>query len=360
MTQKKTTLFILTPGFPSSEEESTCLPAQQVMVRSLKRKFPFVQFIILTFEYPFTKTPYRWGGNPVYPFGNRDRGKWQRITTWWKVWKKMEALRRENEVIGIFSFWHGECALLGTYFARLHRLKHYNWILGQDAREGNRYVSLTRPRAEELLAISESVADSFYIHHSIKPRHILPNGIDPTMFPFRGICRDIDILGAGSLTPLKCYSTWVDVAGALADSRPGLKAVLCGKGPEASLLRQRIIDGHWQQSLRLEGEVPHPELLGIMQRCKVFLHPSSYEGFSTACLEALYAGAHVVSFTYPTHGTIDHWHVVYSAEEMEAVARGLLEDPYTDYSPVYPHSMEDNASALMKLFSDDTVPGSLH
>jgi glycosyltransferase involved in cell wall biosynthesis len=270
---------------------------------------------------------------------------------WWRVWRKMEALRKTNEVIGIFSFWHGECALLGTYSARLHHLKHYNWILGQDAKEDNKYVSLTRPRAEELLAISESVADTFYIHHSIKPSHILPNGIDPSLFPFRGIRKDIDILGGGSLSPLKRYGIWVEVAGSLSERRPGLKAMLCGKGPEGPVLKQRIFEKNWQHHLFLLGEVPHQELLGLMQRCKVFLHPSSYEGFSTACLEALYAGAHVVSFTTPTHGLLDHWHVVYSQEEMETVARELLEDPYTDYSPVSPHLMEDNASAVMKLFA---------
>jgi glycosyltransferase involved in cell wall biosynthesis len=170
------------------------------------------------------------------------------------------------------------------------------------------------------------------------------------MFPYRGICKDIDILGGGSLTSLKRYSIWVDVAGAIADKRAGLNAVLCGKGPEGPALKQKILDNRWQHNLRMEGEVPHQDLLGLMQRCKVFLHPSSYEGFSTACLEALYAGAHVVSFTCPTHGLLDHWHVVYSPEEMEAVALQLLEDPFTDYSPVYPHSMEDNASAVMNLF----------
>ena len=347
---KKTTLLILTPGFPSCEEDSTCLPSQQIMVRSLKKKFPFVQFVILTLEFPHTKLPYRWGGNQVFPFDNRNRGRWQRAKTWGKVWRKMESLRKENELIGIFSFWHGECALLGTWFARLHRLKHYNWILGQDAREGNRYVSLTRPRSEELVAISESVANAFYIHHSVKPGHIVPNGIDPNLFPFRGVRRDIDILGAGSLTPLKRYVMWVDIAGALAEKRPGLKGVLCGKGPEAGLLKQKIRERHWQDNLHLAGELPHQELLGLMQRCKIFLHPSSYEGYSTACLEALYAGAHVISFTCPDHGHIDHWHVVYSPEEMEAKALELLEDCYTEYSPVMLHSMEDNASAVMKLF----------
>ena len=349
-TAKKTTLLILTPGFPSCEDESACLPAQQIMVRALKKKSPFVQFIILTFEYPFTKEPYRWGGNLVYPFDNRNKGKGQRLLMWARVWKKMEALRKENHVIGVFSFWHGECALVGKYFSRVHGLRHYNWVLGQDAREGNKYVALTRPRAEELLAISESVADTFYIHHSVKPRHILPNGIDPALFPYKSVSKDIDVLGAGTLKPLKRYSMWMEIVGSLAERMPGLRATLVGKGPEAGRLKQTIQERRLQDNVTLAGELPHRDLLGLMQRCKVFLHPSSYEGFSTACLEALYAGAHVISFTYPTRQPIDHWHRVFTQEEMEAKALELLSDPGTDYSPVYPYSMEDNAASVMQLF----------
>jgi glycosyltransferase involved in cell wall biosynthesis len=347
---KKNTLLILTPTFPSCEADSTGTSAQQVMVRTLKKKFPFVQFIILSFEYPFTKTPYRWAGNQVIPFDGRNRGRWKKLGTWLRVWRTMTSIHKANELIGIFSCWHGECALLGKYFAQFHGLKHYNWILGQDAHENNRYVSLIRPRSEELLAISESVADSFYIYHSIKPGLILPNGIDPSQFPYRGILRDIDVLGAGALTPQKQYALWVQVAGSLSERRGSLRAMLCGEGPQAGYLCQLIRDHDWQDHLSLCGEIPHRELLGLMQRCKIFLHPSSFEGFSTACLEALYAGAHVISFTNPSRQPIDHWHVVCTTEEMVELAQSILDDPHTDYSPVFPHSMEDNAATVMQLF----------
>jgi len=256
----------------------------------------------------------------------------------------------DNELIGLFSFSHGECALVGKYFGRLHRLKHYNWVLGQDAREGNKYVSLTRPRPDELLAISESVAESFYIHHSVKPGRIIHNGVDPDAFPYNGICRDIDILGAGNLVPQKQYSLWVKIAGEISHKRPGIKAVLCGKGQESGKLEKMVKEMGWQRSLSLSGELPHTELLGLMQRCKVFLHPSSYEGSSTTCLEALYAGAHVISFCNPSRHAIEHWHIVYTPEEMAEKALDLLEDPYTDYSPVFPYAVDNNAEAVMQLF----------
>ena len=38
------------------------------------------------------------------------------------------------------------------------------------------------------------------------------------------------------------------------------------------------------------------------------------------------------------------------AQEMQAKALELLSDPNTDYSPVFPYAMEDNAVAVMQLF----------
>lgn len=325
MKSKKTTLLILTPDFPSDEEDSTCLPAQQSMVRALKRKFPFVQFIILSFEYPFTKTRYRWSGNQVIPFDNRNRSRWSRLIMWINVWRTMEKLSRQNEVLGVFSFRHGECALIGKYFARRHRLKHYNWILGQDAGEDNRYASLIKSRPEELLAISESVSDSFYIHHSVKPRYILPAGIDPGLFPFRGICRDIDLLCADIPSSRSQQRVWTQIMGILSQRDPGIRVKLCGR-------------------------MPHGELLDHMQRARIFLHTSSYEGFSTTCLEALYAGAHVISFYSPQHSPIDHWHIARTPQEMAETILEILDDPATDYAPVFPYSTDDNAVTVMGLF----------
>ena len=325
MAHKKKTLLILTPYFPLDETDSTCLPAQQAMVRALKKKFPFVQFIILAFEYPFTRSPYRWSGNQVIPFNNRNRSKVHRLRTWLNVWMTLRKLCKENEVMGIFSFRHGECALIGKYFSLSHGLRHYNWILGQDAGEDNRYAAFINPRPEELLAISESVSDSFYIHHSIKPRYILPAGIDPNLFPYRGVCRDIDVLGLGFPASRGQHRVWTQVTDMLSSRRPGLRVNLCGR-------------------------MPHPELLDQLQRTRIFLHTSAYEGFSTTCLEALYAGAHVISFYSPQHELLDHWHIARTPEEMVEAILEILRDPYTEYNPVLSYSMDDNAATVMKLF----------
>ena len=92
-----------------------------------------------------------------------------------------------------------------------------------------------------------------------------------------------------------------------------------------------------------------------MQQAKILLHPSSYEGFSTVLLEALDAGAHVISFCYPFDKPVPHWYVVNSRDEMTARAIQILLDPNTEYKPVLLHSMDDSARAFMNLFENELV-----
>ena len=133
---------------------------------------------------------------------------------------------------------------------------------------------------------------------------------------------------------------------------PYIKAVLCGKGTERHRLELMIADAGLQYSILLMGEKPHNEVLQLMQRSKIFLHPSSYEGFSGACLEALYAGAHVISFCNPKRcsGIKKHWHIAEDTESMTGLILELLQSPDTDYTPVLPYTMKETARAVMELF----------
>src|SRR5690606_40448538 len=98
----------------------------------------------------------------------------------------------------------------------------------------------------------------------------------------------------------------------------------------------------------MAGEVAHEKALAMMQQSKILLHPSSYEGYSSACLEALYAGCHVISFTRAENRDINHWHVVGSQKEMIAKAAQILKG--RDFSSVLVHTMEDTARKMIELF----------
>lgn len=346
------TLIILSPGFPENEADTTCLPPKQVFVKSLNKNFPSLNILILSFQYPYTNIIYKWNGNTVIPFnGKKFSGKFKRVFLWIRIWKTRKLLKNENNIIGIYSFWLGECAFIGKWFAKFHQLKHYCWISGQDAKKNNGYVRLMKPKPNELVAMSDFLEEEFYRNYQIKPEHVIPIGIEPTMFSNTATEKDIDLIGAGSLIPLKQYDVFIDVVKNISIKLPSVKAMICGKGEEEKKLQSLINSLQLQKNILLAGEKSHPEILSLMQRSKILLHTSFYEGFGSVCIEALYAGAHVISFTKPMNAEIPHWHVVGNKESMVAKAIELLTDTELSYNSITPYLMDDTAKAVMKLFA---------
>jgi glycosyltransferase involved in cell wall biosynthesis len=350
MKHEKKTLIILSPGFAKDEADTTCLPAQQIFIRALNKNFPSLKVIILSFRYPFSRAAYKWYGNMVIPLNVKKKS----LIGWTRLWRVLDKLKKENSIIGLFSFWCGECALIGKYFGKRNNLKHFTWITGQDARKGNKYIRLIRPQSNELAAMSYFLAMEFYKNYGIQPTYIIPNGID-TSFPPHNVERDITILGAGSLIPLKQYDVFMNVVKEIAKKIPAVSAMLCGKGPQEMYLQQLIAEQQMQNNMVLAGEKPHAAILQLMQRAKIFLHTSNYEGFSTVCLEALYAGCHVISFIKPMQHDIHHWHIVQTKEEMVSKALNLLNNAATQYTCVFPYSMDESARSVMNLFGYNPI-----
>lgn len=347
---KKPVLIILTPGFPAGENDSSCLPARQVFMRSLKENNPSLHILVLSFQYPHFKKKYRWHGIDVISYNGRNNGKLSSLSVWWKVWKELLQVKKQYKIKGLLSFWMGECSFIGKRFSKKYNVKFYSWILGQDARKGNRYFRFIKPRPDELIALSDFIAVEFERNYGIVPGHIIPVGIDTSMFNHQ-IKKDITIMGAGSLIPLKQYDVFIEVVKSLTDHFPQLGAMLCGKGVEKERLDKLIHNLDIQGNIILTGEVTHSEVINIMQRSKVFLHTSSYEGFGSVCAEALYAGCHVISFTRPMNANINHWHIVSSKKEMINKAIEVLNDSNTEYNPVLFYPVEYAAASMMRLFT---------
>jgi glycosyltransferase involved in cell wall biosynthesis len=201
-----------------------------------------------------------------------------------------------------------------------------------------------------LVALSDFLAQEFFKNHSVNPAHVIPIGIDISLYPSGPVERDIDVLGVGSLIALKQFDIFIKVIGELIKTRPLISTMICGKGPEKDRLQSLIRELKLDHNILLAGEMGHPEILQLMQRSRVFLHSSSYEGFGMVCLEALYAGAQVISFCKPMDGSIAHWHVAGSQEEMLQLMDEILQNPGIDHRPILPYSMYDCAVAVMKLF----------
>jgi len=348
--EKRNNLVLLIPGFPADESDSTCLPAQQAFLLALKENYPSVNLTVVSFQYPYRSGTYQWNGIPVYALNRGNKGGIFRIITWIRAWRVLKQLNRNEQLTGLLSFWCGECALVGKWFAKYNQLKHYCWILGQDAKKENRLVKFINPKSTELIALSDFLRDQFHKNHHVKPFQVIPNAIDPQRFPPLPQKRKLDLIGVGSLIPLKQFDVFISVLEKAVEFFPDLQAVICGQGPELGSLQTLIKNAGLEKNLQLVGEKPHGEVLKLLQQSKILLHPSSYEGYSSVCLEALYAGAHVISFQKPDDNIIEHWHGANTIEEMQKKVLEILSDPIIDHNRVLLHTVEESAEKIVNLF----------
>jgi glycosyltransferase involved in cell wall biosynthesis len=348
MSNEKQTLIILTPGFAASEEDSTCLPMHQYFVRTIKKIYPQLNIVVLSFQYPYRKNSYRCFNATVLPFNGRNRGGLPGFLLRRKVSATLKKIHNTNKIVGVLSFWYGECALVGKRFAEKNNLKHYCWILGQDARKINKYPGRVLPNANELIALSDFLQAEFEKNHAVKPFAVIPPGVetqDKDAFE-----KSIDLLGAGSLIQLKQFSVFLEVVAEIKKTLPAVKAVLIGEGPEKEQLQDRITKLGIEKNILLAGELAHPEVLRLMQRTKVLLHPSIYEGFSGVCQEALGCGVHVISFCKAMQQEIEQWHIVETKKEMLKKAIEILQNTNTVFKRITPYAMEDSVKKMMELF----------
>jgi glycosyltransferase involved in cell wall biosynthesis len=351
MPKGNTTLVILSPGFPKDESDSTCLPFLQDFIREINEQFPSLTIIVLALDYPFSKTIYRWHNNEVIPLNGWKKRGFQKLYKWLLIWKRIKKINHHNNITGLLSLWCGECALLGNRFAKKNHLFHFCWIQGQDARKENKYVARINPSPEELIALSDFGRNEFEKNHGIRPGQIIPLGIRPAVSPGEPTVRDIDVLGVGSLIPLKQYHLFIDAVYHLKKDLPDIKAVICGKGAEEINLRALIAKYDLEKNVMLTGELAHEEIIRTMNRSKVFLHPSNYEGLSVVCIEALQAGCRVISLIQPMSYPIDHWSVADTIEKMIVIAKSILHNPAVTYTPVLPFTTRDSVKNIMHLFN---------
>lgn len=349
MNNNPKTLCIFTPAFPD-ESETNWLPWLQILIRAINKNFPQLKIIVFSFQYPYTTVQYKWNNVDVIPFNGMHKKKLRRLLMWIRIFAALYGIKRKNNIIGLFSIWCHECALLGKYFGNFFGIKHYCWILGQDARKTNTYIKKINPKADELVAASDFLQQEFYKNHHIKPAHIIYHGIDTDLFDRQNTVKDIDIIGVGSLSVIKQYDLFVEIIAELKTHFPSIKAILCGDGEDRERLKKMIIDLSLNNNVEMTGLLQHNNVLQVMQRAKILLHPSSYEGFGTVCIEALYAGAHVISFVKPLSNEIKNWHIVKTKEEMLAKALELLKNPNTKFESLLVYSIDEVAKKIMQLF----------
>ena len=159
----------------------------------------------------------------------------------------------------------------------------------------------------ENVAVSKTTAKNLYrlgIRHEIT---IIPNGID--LIRLRSIApssESWDIIFVGRLIKEKHADLLIHAVTLLQHENPDLRVVIIGEGPEYGKIDNLITDKKIQNSIHLCKFYPnHDDLIAQLKSSKVFVLPSTREGFGISALEALACGIPVVTVDHPANAIRD-------------------------------------------------------
>jgi glycosyltransferase involved in cell wall biosynthesis len=284
----------ITPGFAADESDVNCIPPLQLLAKTLTGRG--IDLEIIAVEYPFKTIPYLWNNIPVisgYGF-NKNRFKW---LNWNRVIRHARQRHRNKPFDLIHSFWLGPAWLIGNYLASGWNIRHITTLMGQDVLPGNRYrLLLRRHHAPNLIALSPFQNQVFQQTTGLSARRIIPWGVDPAEIPQTLESeRPLDLLGCGSLIPVKNWELWLEVVAGLIQSKPGLRAELIGDGPQRHALEKRIHSLNLAKNVVLTGALPRPQVLEKMRSAQVLLHTARFESFGFVFAEAAMSGCRIVS-----------------------------------------------------------------
>ena len=342
----------ITPGFAADENDSTCIPPMQLLAQELLRSG--VDLYIVTLEYPFHNTPYRWHGAAVYPCNGHNR-RWMKPRTLWRAMHfSREVLTSGPEKVdAIHSFWLGWASGLGEKLSQRHGIPQLTTLMGQDVLRQNRkfMLGLDGKRSARLVAVSDFQNDIFEKNTGIRAAHVIPWGVAEAEIPAAlPAGRPLDVLGAGSLVPVKNWEKWLRAIAIAVRSAPELNAEIIGDGTERAKLEQLARQLGVGGNVRFAGNLSRPEVLACMQKAKVLLHTARYESFGYVLAEAAMNGCRVIGTPVGAMRQFGK-----TAESEADLAMLLLEA--LEYSvqnqPFVPYTMQQTAESYMKVYEVD-------
>jgi glycosyltransferase involved in cell wall biosynthesis len=155
---------------------------------------------------------------------------------------------------------------------------------------------------DHIVAVSAHTASQLRTElHYRGPLSLVNNGIDRQhIATVKAARRSSDVIFAGRLLPHKHVDTLLEAIAELRQSRPDIRCTIIGDGPDMVRLKRLARQLGIAARVRFEGFMEQPDdVLAAMKASKVFVLPSSREGFGIAVLEAYACGLRVVTVNAP-------------------------------------------------------------
>ncbi len=161
--------------------------------------------------------------------------------------------------------------------------------------------------SDKMVTVSEATKRDLERIGFKKDIKVIPNGID-----FRGIRKirpsteDSDIIFVGRLIKEKNVDLLIEAMSLIKRESPGINCIIVGDGPERGNLERLIYELNLEDNVHLKGVVEnHDQVLSYMKSSKVFVLPSTREGFGIVALEANACGLPIVTVKHHQNAACD-------------------------------------------------------
>ena len=340
-------ILLLTPGFPKDENDFHCIPPLQEFLKKLNQSHSNILISVIAFQYPYQRKSYLWHGFKIIPLQGMNN-KIKKPLVWLNAINEATKIHRAQPVSAIHSLWLGECAMIGNFLSKKFICKHFCTLMGQDVKQSNLYLKILKNKKINFIALSKNQANQFFRITKRKFDDIIHWGIDDqiNMNPKR----DIDLLGVGSLIPLKNYSLLIETVDKVSRTYPNIKCKIVGSGPELSRLK-KITEGKGiTNNIEFTGLLTREEIFKLMQRSKILAHPSKFEGSGYVFAEALVNGMNIVSFNVGYAQNHSKWFIAEDDEDFIKITKKTLGEKL-NFEPVNLFPLQETVDKYFTLYN---------
>ena len=159
---------------------------------------------------------------------------------------------------------------------------------------------LTSKLTSRNIAVSEGTKRGLRIIGVRKDINVIPNGIDFKRIEMIKYSKEeSDIIFAGRLIKEKNVDLLIKAVKLVCNEIPDVKCIIIGNGPEKRELTKLVYDLKMDNNIKFIGFLEnHDHVISYMKSSKVFVLPSTREGFGIVALEANACGLPVVTVNH--------------------------------------------------------------
>ncbi|WP_235809538.1 glycosyltransferase family 4 protein [Methanofollis ethanolicus] len=185
--------------------------------------------------------------------------------------------------------------------------EYWQEYLGRKGVAGRAVERFVATLPDRHIAVSPSTASALAGLGVREGVEVVPNGIDlARIAAVPPAAESTDVIFVGRLIREKHADLLVEALARVREEVPDLRAVIVGDGPERASVERRVHDLGLGGSVFFTGFLPDDtSVIAAMKASKVFVLPSTREGFGIAALEAMACGLPVVTADHPGNAVRD-------------------------------------------------------